>query len=128
MAGTWKDLKKGDKVPSSAVKVSSLSPTFYVTRSLHNSQWTPGYYDTDSATAYVPWGGVANTKYEFQVLMFSAEERAGVRGVDDSGDGTVPAGAVPGGVENDQPIYICRGMKDDKMLGGKVHRLQQGLQ
>merc|ERR1719186_40321 len=121
--GIWKALAKDKSPPKTSVQVSSLSPELFVIRSLHNDQWTPGYYNADTKTALVPWGGRANTKVDFQLLSFNPSDLSSVAWVDSNMDGssaTIPAEAVSGGVENDVPIYICRATKDNKIVGGKL--------
>ncbi|XP_013149605.1 PREDICTED: uncharacterized protein LOC106111941 [Papilio polytes] len=89
----------------------------YIAKAYHNGSMVPGKYVRSDNVCYVPWGGAAHAKEEFQILC--GYNLIWISSYSDH----VPVNAVPSGYsEDDVPerLYIGRARHDGHIIPGKV--------
>lgn len=111
----WVPVRDG-RVPNEAVSGGEVDGTpFHVCRAPHGGGLHPG--KQFKGVCYVGWGGKEIGFREYEVMIESGGPP--LRWID-ARSGSVPSGAIVGGNEGSQPLYVCRANYRNSMHPGKL--------
>ncbi|XP_047985009.1 uncharacterized protein LOC125225371 isoform X1 [Leguminivora glycinivorella] len=84
---------------------------------MHQYSMCPGTYVPSKRKAFVPWGGRAHAKDDFQVLC--GYNATWIK----TGSNKIPQNAFVGGRSEvrQEPLYIGRAVHEDNLISGKIH-------
>ncbi|GBP45182.1 hypothetical protein EVAR_25887_1 [Eumeta japonica] len=104
------------QLPLGAVIGGITNEPQHVIRARHNGSLTPGKFVPSEGLGYIPWGGNAHAKENFEVLC-----GYNFKWVKSSKD-IIPIGAMPGGYaeETREPLYVGRAEHEGCLIPGKV--------
>lgn len=112
----WVPMTNG-QLPPDAMIGGFENELTYIARAYHNGSICPGRYVPSTGRCFVPWGGRAHKKRQFEILCgFNAmwvKTRSNL----------IPPNAFVGGTSEvmNEPLYIGRAMIDNNLISGKVH-------
>lgn len=123
-------MKPNSALPENAIyashyfmdNVNAYSSKIYICRGYYERDLTPGMYIPDLKKAFIAFLG-----YEYQIHDFEVLVGGGLEWVP-AINGESPSNAIEGGIDENQDIfYIGRGVYNNTVLPGKVHRLNRCL-
>ncbi|CAK1601752.1 unnamed protein product [Parnassius mnemosyne] len=105
------------QLPDGAIIGGYEKEALYIIRAPHRGSFTPGKFVPSLGLGFIPWGGEANEKSEFEVLCGYNCIWVPSR-VD-----KIPVGAVVGGFSEDdgrEKLYVGRAAHEGHLIPGKV--------
>ncbi|KAM3967438.1 uncharacterized protein ACR2FA_009596 [Aphomia sociella] len=105
-----------NQLPDGAVIGGYENDALYIIRAEHFGSLTVGKFVSSEGVAYIPWGGEAHEKEEFEVLV--GYDCTWVPTYEDR----IPVGAIVGGYSEHtgEKLYIGRAYEKEHLIPGKV--------
>ncbi|XP_059048144.1 uncharacterized protein LOC131843495 [Achroia grisella] len=109
-------VRADNQLPDGAVIGGYENDALYIIRSEHNGSLTPGKFVSSEGVGYISWGGVAQEKHDFEVLV--GYNCTWVQ----THESNIPVGAIVGGYSeiSREKLYIGRAYQNEHLIPGKV--------